>query len=48
LRALRERRAAPGKKTKVIRTAVARQRLVRAKAVVRTSQPWRAELALMR
>ncbi len=48
LRAFRERLAAQGKKAKVILTAVARTLLVIANAVVRTSQPWQAELAMTR
>lgn len=48
LRTFRERLAAKGKKAKVILTAVARKLLVIANAVVRTSQPWQAELAMTR
>ena len=48
LKAFRDRLAARGKKAKVILTAVARELLVLANAVIRTGRPWDPELAMAR
>jgi transposase len=48
MRAFRDRLAARGKKAKVILTAVAREQLVIANAVLRTGRPWEPELAMAR
>lgn len=47
-RAFRERLSARGKRPKVILTAVARRLLVIANAILRSGQPWQAELAAAR
>lgn len=47
-RVFRERLAARGKRPKVILTAVARRLLVIANAILRSGQPWQAELAAAR